>query len=114
MLERLEGRVREIGRAKYIGAVVGGLGQDLRFGLRILAKSPGPSAVAVLTLALGIGATTAIFSVVYAVIIRPLPFSAQEQLVVAWKKDTTALALLACWIPAGPCGTNSYCSRSAP
>ena len=90
MLERLEGRVREIGRAKYVGAVVGGLGHDLRFGLRILAKNPGPSAGAVLTLALGIGATTAIFSVVYAVIICPLPFAAQEQLVVAWKKDITA------------------------
>ena len=64
--------------------------QDLRDGLRILAKQPGFSAVAVLTLALGIGATTAIFSLVHAVVIRPLPFSAQERLVVAWKKDTTA------------------------
>jgi putative ABC transport system permease protein len=81
-MRRLAGDVDEVSSMR--GAPMHAVQNDLRFALRTMRANPGFSAVVILTLALGIGANAAIFSVVDAVVLRPLPYAESERLMVLW------------------------------
>jgi putative ABC transport system permease protein len=79
-VEQVKEEVRTIRAGAWLETIV----RDTSFGLRMLRKNPGFTAIAVLTLALGIGANTAIFSVVNAVLLRPLPFPDASRIMMVW------------------------------
>ena len=78
---------QEQSRSSWGFPVLESLLQDVRYGMRGLRRAPGFSVVAILTLALGIGGTTAIFSIVNTILLRPLPFKDSERIVHVWTKS---------------------------
>ena len=88
-VEKFKEECRDVRGAPLVESLL----QDVRYGVRILFRNPGFTAVAVLTLGLGIGANTAIFSVIYGVLMRPLPYKDGNQLVIVQQQAPLARVL---------------------
>jgi hypothetical protein len=86
-LELFDGEGRRVGRGG--GSSLGTMDQDLRYAIRTLAKAPGFTAIVILILALGIGANTAVFSVLKAAFLQPLPYPEPDELTVLWNRGET-------------------------
>ena len=80
-------RFKDDARDEYRSRLVDELGQDIRYAVRVIRRNPGFGVAAALTFALGIGASTAIFSVVHGVLLRPLPYKDPDRLVVLWERQ---------------------------
>jgi putative ABC transport system permease protein len=85
-IDRFREEARDADRTRWVEAML----RDFRFALRTLRRTPAFTAVALFTLALGIGATTSVFTVVNGVLLRPLPYGDAERLVLVWETEATA------------------------
>lgn len=103
---RNRGLLQIVSQPKPWGRPMSNLLRNLRYSARTLCKNPGLTLTVLFTLALGIGANTAIFTVGYATLLAPLPYAQPDQLVVVWSKIKTfhngllvVAAVIACLIP---------------